>query len=305
MTPLFGVRMEISGIAPLRALEKLSAAGIRARDVRKEGVARLNFCVKSKETEKIFAIFARSCYTVTRKESVGLTRAAAFLRRRPGILAGALAALALAAAGDLFVLRVRVVGSASRYAARAEEILAEAGLSPFSLYRAEAADAAEAALLSLPGVVFASVGKAGCVLTVTLEESAEAPAPAQASSLVAPRAGVVEELTVLRGTPLAAEGESVDAGRELVGGYFVTEEGERRPTPAVARCSLLCGYEAEFVGAADSEQFRARSVAAARLRAGGELVSASCTVRERAGSYVCAVSLVVRVRVAVNLGGSG
>ena len=41
------------------------------------------------------------------------------------------------------------------------------------------------------------------------------------------------------------------------------------------------------------------------LRAGGELVSASCTVRERAGSYVCAVSLVVRVRVAVNLGGSG
>ena len=77
MTPLFGVRMEISGIAPLRALEKLSAAGIRARDVRKAGVARLNFCVKSKETEKIFAIFARSCYTVTRKESVGLTRLAA------------------------------------------------------------------------------------------------------------------------------------------------------------------------------------------------------------------------------------
>ena len=242
MTPLFGVRMELAGAAPLRALEKLAAAGIRVRDVRKTGPARLNFCVKSKETEKIFAIFARSCYTVTRKESVGLTRAAAFLRRRPGILAGALAALALAAAGDLFVLRVRVVGSASRYAARAEEILAEAGLSPFSLYRAEAADAAEAALLSLPGVVFASVGKAGCVLTVTLEESAEAPAPAQASSLVAPRAGVVEELTVLRGTPLAAEGESVAAGRELVGGYFVTEEGERRPTPAVARCSLLCGY---------------------------------------------------------------
>ena len=120
MTPLFGVRMELAGAAPLRALEKLAAAGIRVRDVRKAGPARLNFCVKSKETEKIFAIFARSCYTVTRKESVGLTRAAAFLRRRPGILAGALAALALAAAGDLFVLRVRVVGSASRYAARAE-----------------------------------------------------------------------------------------------------------------------------------------------------------------------------------------
>ncbi len=302
MTPLFGVRMEISGIAPLRALEKLSAAGIRARDVRKEGVARLNFCVKSKETEKIFAIFARSCYTVTRKESVGLTRLAAFLRRRPGIPAGGLAAVALAASSNLFVLRICVTGSAARYAERAEEILAEAGLSPFSLYSEGAAEAAEAALLTLPGVVFASVGKEGCVLTVTLEESAEAPAPAQKASLAAPRSGVIEELTVLRGTPLVAEGDSVAAGQTLVGGYFLTEAGEQRQTPAVARCSLLCTYEAEFVGAADSEQFRARSVAAARLRAGGELVSSSYTVREEAGGYVCAVSLVVRVRVAVNMG---
>ena len=40
--------------------------------------------------KKIFAIFARSCYTVTRIENIGLTRAAAFLRRRPAFIAGAL-----------------------------------------------------------------------------------------------------------------------------------------------------------------------------------------------------------------------
>ena len=305
MTPLTGVRLEISGVAPLRALERLAGAGIRVRDVRKISASRLNFCVKSKETKKIFAIFARSCYTVTRKESVGLTRVAAFLRRRPGIVAGALLALALAASGDLFVLRVCVSGSAARYAARAEAILAEAGLRPFALYSEEAAEAAEAALLGLPGVVFASVGKEGCVLTVTLEESAELPAPAPGSSLVAPRAGVVEELTALRGTPLVEEGARVAAGQTLVGGFFETESGERRETPAVARCSLLCTYEEEFVGAADSESFRSRSIASARLRAGGELVSAHCTVREEAGAYVCTVSLVVRVRLSVNLGSGG
>ncbi len=299
---LAGVRLQICGVSPLHALEQLARAGIRVRDVRKVSATRLNFCVKCKETEKIFAIFARSCYTVTRIENIGLTRAAAFLRRRPALIAGALLAIAIAAAGDAFVLRVRVGGSASRYAARAEAILAEEGLQPFALYSQAAAERAEAALLGLPGVAFASVGKEGCVLTVTLEEGASLPPPAAGADLVAPRAGVVESLTVLRGTPLAAEGEEVAAGQTLAGGFFLTEAGERRQTPAVARASLLCTYTEEFAGAADGESFRIRCIAAARLRAGGELVSSQCSVREEGGAYVCAVTLVVRVRVSVNLG---
>lgn len=299
---LAGVRLQIAGVSPLHALEQLARAGIRVRNVQKLSATRLNFCVKCKETEKIFAIFARSCYTVTRIENIGLTRAAAFLRRRPAFIAGALLALSLAAAGDAFVLRVRVGGSASRFSARAEAILAEEGLHPFALYSEAAAERAEAALLGLPGVAFASVGKAGCVLTVTLEEETSLPPPAAAADLVAPRAGVVETLTVLRGTPLAAEGEAVAAGQALAGAFFLTESGERRQTPAVARASLLCSYTEEFVGAADGESFRIQSIAAARLRAGGELVASHCTVREEGGAYVCTVTLTVRVRASVNLG---
>ena len=52
----------------------------------------------------------------------------------------------------------------------------------------------------------------------------------------------------------------------------------------------------QLYNAADPE------LAAARLRAGGELVASHCTVREEGGAYVCTVTLTVRVRASVNLG---
>ena len=301
MTPLVCDELEIVGIAPQRALDKLARAGICVYDVQKRGAACLNLRVKCKETEKIFAIFSGSCYTVTKKRPLRLKRLALRAAKRAGAAAGAVLALLIAAASNAFVLRVEVEGSGARYAPRAREILAEEGVKAFRLYDGEGAEQARARMLALPGVVFAELEKSGCVLTVTLEADEEIAPPALARELVSPASGVVEELTVLRGTALAAEGDTVAAGQTLAGGFFFTEEGARRETFAIARCSILCEYTQSVRAASDGESARKNAIAAAHMNAGGELVESAAAVREEDGGFVFDVRLTVRIRASVNM----
>ena len=301
MTPLFCEEWTVESAAPFRALDKLARRGVCVYDVQKLGPARLKFRAKSKDGKKIFAIFRGSCYTVTGRRSVRLKRLADALARRPGILAGALLFFALGFCSNLFVFDIRVEGSGARYAERAAEILRENGLRAFAVFGEDKASAAEAALLGLPGIVFAEVQKDGCVVTVTLEESAETPVPVRGSNLKAPSGGVVEELAVLRGTALVKAGDTVKEGQTLVGGYFETPEGERRETFAVARASILHPYTGEFESGEESDAALARAVAAANMIAGGEPVDYTYTVREAGGRFVYAVTVRVRITCAVNM----
>ena len=299
MRPPFCCEVEIGGVMPLSALERLARAGIRTYCVGKVSVCRLKLYVRAKEMQKVFAILRGSCYTVTNKGSVGCKRLADALLARPGLWIGALLLAAALWAGGAGVLRIEIEGSAARNAARVREVLQEAGIAPFTFYREEEGEAARTALLALPGVVFASVEKSGCVLTVTVEESAEPPAPVRKQSLVAPRAGV-EELTVLRGTAEVCVGEAVSAGQTLVGGYFVQGE-ERHETFAIARCSLLCSFQGEYAFAVESEAARESALAQALLAAGGEPVAQEISVRAEGEGAVYAVRLTVRVRLSVGL----
>ena len=52
--PLVG-EVEIGGVMPLSALERLARAGIRAYCVRKVSVCRLKLYVRAKEMQKVFA----------------------------------------------------------------------------------------------------------------------------------------------------------------------------------------------------------------------------------------------------------
>lgn len=301
MKPLFCDLLQVEAIAPFRALDKLVKRGISVYDVQKIGPTCLKFCVKSKETEKVFAIFRGSCYTVTKIGGVRLKRAADALLRRPGIAAGILLSFALCIAGNLFVLDIRVEGSGARYGERAVEILRESGVSLFAPYRGENASAARAELLSLPGIVFAEVDKSGCVVTVTLEESEETPLPARENVLKASSAGVVEDITVLRGTALVKAGDTVEEGQTLVGGFFETEAGERKETFAVARASILHSYTGEFASDEESEDALRRAVASANMIAGGEPVDYTYTVREDGGIFIYTVAVRVRITCSVNM----
>lgn len=302
MKPLFLEELEIRTNMPLAALDKITAAGICMYSVEKCGAGRLKILVKSKESKKIFAIFRSSCYTVTRKKSAGLKYITEKLLARPGAVIGALLFLLICAAGNFFVLRIDVQGSAARYADEAKQILADNRVGMYSVYDEEAAERARAAMMQLPNVVFASVEKSGCTVTVTLEESAETPVPERETSLISPCAGVVEEIAVLRGTALVSEGDTVAAGQELAGGWLETQDGEKVPTFAVARASILCTGDFSYTAAEESEEQHQRALAAAYLACGGEPVSETVDVIGQGEQVIYTVHLSYRVRIAVNMG---
>lgn len=305
MKPLFRDSFCIEGLSPHRALDRLARRGVRVFDACKTGPARLNFAVSAKDAEKVFAIFAGSCYTVTKTGSSRAKRLVAAVRRRPGFVCGAALFLALSFAADGLVLRVDVTGSAARYAARAEEVLAEAGIGVFSFYSEEAAGRARSRLLAeFADVAFAEVEKSGCVVRVTLEAGEAAEVPARKSELRAPASGEVEELTVLRGEACAEEGQQVAAGDVLVLGRVAGADGAYKETFVSARCVLRCGYA--FTAAGGGEEAVRRALAAARLSAERDLLqgdAAELTVLEEHAAEqggAIAVTLVLRLVLAVS-----
>lgn len=305
MKPLFRDSFCIEGLSPHRALDKLARRGVRVFDACKTGPARLNFAVSAKDAEKVFAIFAGSCYTVTKTGSSRAKRLVAAVRRRPGFVCGAALFLALSFAADGLVLRVDVTGSAARYAARAEEVLAEAGIGVFSFYSEEAAGRARSRLLAeFADVAFAEVEKSGCVVRVTLEAGEIAEVPARKSELRAPASGEVEELTVLRGEACAEEGQQVAAGDVLVLGRVAGADGAYKETFVSARCVLRCGYT--FTATGGGEEAVRRALAAARLSAERDLLqgdAAELTVLEEHAAEqggAIAVTLVLRLVLAVS-----
>ncbi len=293
MKPLFLDEYELTASMPLRALEKLGDGGVSVYDVQKIAPGKLKFRAKSKESEKIFAILRGSCYTVNKCGSAGLKRRLQKLVKRPGAIAAALLVCLLAAAANLFVLRVEVDGSV-RYASQTQEILREEGLYLFSAYSGQTAERVRARLMRLSGVAFVTLEKEGCVLRVTFQESEETPVPQRETELTAPCDGVLQELTVLRGVPLVQEGEKVSAGQKLAD----CGEGE---SFAVARAVLLCeGVYTYACG--DAQGAKARAVAKAVFLSCGTPVKYEVALTGGGGKFLYTVRLQYLLRLGVNFG---
>lgn len=305
MKPLFSDIIEIDSLTPPRALTKLARAGICVYDVERKSKTCLRMRVKSKETQKIFAIFSGSCYTVREVGCAGLKKPLLFMKKRWGLLLGAAIFLAAAFVSQAFVLKIDVVGSGSHYEREAVSILGSAGLKRFSLYSRERADEAERALMRLPSVSFCSVEKSGSVLTVTLEENAETPVSEREKNLFSPIAGRVESVAVVRGTALVSEGDEVSKGQILIAGYALSGEGEnavRREVYPVGRVSLLAEDTFVYRSEEKSESALEKAYAAALIGFEGEAVEQAADVSEENGIYIYTVRTQYRRILSVNFG---
>ena len=255
------VRLLIRGIAPERVFDKLARAHIpvlAARRVQKNAVC---FAVAAKDYKKVFAILRGSCYNVEKVRPVGLKRLAERCRRLPGLLAGGALALAAVLFLETRVLKVEIGGSGAYYESEVRAILREGGIAPLSPAPEQTA-LLTSRILSLPRVSFASLRFEGGVLTVRVEVSDEEeiffPAP-----LKSPKAGVLEELVVLRGTPCAQAGQQVEAGQTLIS-ERVAYGGREERVLVVGYAVLLCPVEGVFRGSEEA------AFEAARLAFGGD-----------------------------------
>lgn len=235
----------IEGLGTERVLGKLAREHIpvlAARRVQKNALA---VTVAAKDSKKVFAILRGSCYNVKKMRPLGAARVREAVRRSLGLVCGGALALGLVCALETRVLKVEITGSGAYYESEVLALLAEDGIGPLAPAPEKTALVASR-ILSLPRVSFASLRFEGGVLTVCVEVS-DGETVWDRAPMKAPRAGILEELVVLRGTPCAAVGQEVEAGQTLISERVLYGEREERVI-VMGYAVIRCPVEGVFAG---------------------------------------------------------
>lgn len=265
------IRLEIEGLMPERALLRLKRERISVYNAKKVQKNQILLWVKSKDEQKVFAIFPNVCYNISkgapysvRKTGIkGVGKPLVFLKNRVGLALGGILFCACTLFADGLVFGVRFVGS-DVYAREARIALAQSGVKPFLPYRADMEDEVTSKLLCLEDVEFCSVKKQGLYAVVEMRLSPPRAQMQTREDLVCRREGTLISLSVLSGTPTVKVGQTVKAGDVLVGAYHQSQNGEKQAAAPVARAGVACTYEAE-IAAADKESAFAEAYLALEL----------------------------------------
>ena len=234
----------LEGLSVYRAVDRLSKEGIEVLSARRTQKNGLILAVNANDRKKAFAILNSSCYNIKKSRPAGAAKLISSCLRAAGLFAGAIVALC----GVFFlqgrVLRVSVTGSGAYLEPEIRAILAEEGVGLFSDMPEGSAVAAR--ILALPRVHFCTVKGEGGVLTVCVEVGEEL-SPLKREPLLSPASGVVEQLVVLRGTPLVKAGDNVERGQTLVEPYALAGEAEEKlESTVVAFVRIAFPVSAEY-----------------------------------------------------------
>lgn len=239
----FETQLLVEGLSAWRAADKLNRAGIPVLSVQKTQKNAVLIRLKSKDLKKGFAILRGSCYNVKRVRRLGLSRLFDLCKKRAGVFAGITLFALIIPFAESRVLRIEVTGSGACYRAEAHAALQRAGVSLCGAFPADTADI-EAEILALPRVTFCTIACKGGIVTVEIEVNDEN-AALEGKPLLSPATGVVEELTVVRGTALVAVGDAVNAGDIAVENATLVGE-QKRPAVVIARIKVAYAFSAEY-----------------------------------------------------------
>lgn len=255
---------EAEGISPHRAVDKLLRGGVRVLSARPAKKNAVIIAVDGKDRKKVFAILKDSCYNIKNMRARGAERLREALLRGIGLVAGTAVALPAVLFVQGRVLKIDVTGSGAYLRAEVGDILSEGGVHLFSPFPEEP-NSLTARILSLPRVSFCSIAAEGGVLTVCVEVGEEGDRP-ESLPLLAPEAGEVEELLVLRGTALVSVGDEVGRGDPVVEGFAVYGE-ERREVTVIARVRVRFAVRKKY----ETDEASARAQAALDFGETGDL----------------------------------
>ena len=285
--------------APRQAIAKLVREGVPVYNCNKSG-AYFIFSVPDNLVKKVFAIFSRPCYNITIEKKSTLFRLRNFCIKRAFLLAGGLIFIFSACLSNAFVLRVEITGSGAYLDNAVRSVLYDCGVREYSLYRGGNEAAIISRVLSLPDVVFCSVQKRGSVLYVDVQTNTESGTRADYSPLKADRAGRVESIVAICGTPLVAFGDSVGAGDTLIAAYSVAD-GQNMSCLAVGYAILSCTGSVSYAAERESEQNLSSAYAAALLYIGdGEITERSYTVSQNSEGVVYTVDFTYLHTISIN-----
>ena len=238
-------RFSLEGNMPERALLRLRRERIPLYRVQKTANNRILFSVRRQDRERVITLYPQpgeQAYRVRHLATEGVGKYLSSARKRIGLVLGGVLCVVLVAVSQSFVLAVDFVGSEC-YQRDALQVLDEVGIRKFSPYKKGQEDMVCAKLLALDGVEFCSLKKTGNRLAVEIRLSPFPTMQIERGNMQAKHEGVVQAITVLRGTPLKKAGESVRMGETLVGDWFSTEDKGQVRVEIIARACIACTYE--------------------------------------------------------------
>ena len=241
----------VESLSVYRVVDKLARAGIEVCSFRFLAKNSAVFTVKGKDTKKAFAILRGSCYNIKKVRPKGAAKAVAGLKRFMGLAVGILLFFLSVLFFETRILDIRVVGSGAYYKDEVLRILTDNGVKKFASLPNDCAPIT-AKIISLPYVSFCTVGKEGGIVTVTVEVTSD-DKTLVSEPLLSPASGTIEELVVVRGTPLFQVGDSVSAGESVVLNETVlSEEGAARKVIVIARVSVAYPFQREYEGSEEN-----------------------------------------------------
>lgn len=249
------LQFTVLSLSAERVLDKLAREGITVFSARKCKKNEITFEVAQKDREKVFAILQGSCYNVSKVRDRGLALLYKKCLGGVGLLLGAVLFCLFVLAAQSRVLKIEVVGSGAYYESQVLGILEREGVKRFSSAPRDSA-LLSAEILALPRVSYCSMRCEGGILTVEVRVSEEESVK-NFEPLLAPVAGTVEELVVVRGTARVKHGDAVEAGQTIVDPVALYGETERQAV-VIARVKLSFPILEEFEGT--EEQARAAAL---------------------------------------------
>ena len=235
------------------------------------------------DSRKFFAICKNMCYNKQVVKYTGLLSPLTHLIKNIGLVVGAVVFFILATLFNNVILDIKVVGSGSSFSQETKAIANEFGASKYTLFSNVNLDRLEAEILrENPRLSFVTAKKQGNILVIDTVLSKIQPHTLGSSTddMVSEYEGVVEEITVLRGTALVEKGQAVKVGDKLVGAYLVGKEELEYKTFVLARVKILQKNEYFYKCDNPIEKDVSIAYALAEFNIGGEIKEKSHVIEE-------------------------
>ena len=226
------------------------------------------------DSYKFFAICKNMCYNKKIIKYSGLLAPLTFFIKKVGYLVGAVLFLVITAIANNLVLDVKVIGSGSCFESQTKDIIYSQGVSKYSFFwDIDYKSLEREILVKSPRLSFVSVKKKGNVLVIDTALSSSEPEVLgkNACDLISSCDGVVEEITVLRGTALVSTGQRVKQGDVLVGAYLLGKDDSVYDTFVIARVKILKKSEYFYKCNGASEKDVSIAYALAEFNSSGEI----------------------------------
>lgn len=205
-----------------------------------------NITIDFSDSRKFFAICKNMCYNKTIIKYKGVLSPLTFFIKRLGFIIGGILFVCLTALFNDVLLSVKVTGSGSCFSEQTKSIVYQEGATKYSLFsRLDYKKIETEVLTQNPRLSFVSVKKQGNILVVDTVLSSSEPSVLgkNTSDLVCEIDGVIEEITVFRGTALVTKGQQIKAGDKLVGAFLLGKDGQEYKTFVIARVKILKNSE--------------------------------------------------------------